>query len=227
MKWDNIFLIVLSIIQLGLGVYIYFRNPRHEINISYSLFILSVLSWIIGIAVFRSTANISTAFIWAKLYYVSATLTAPTFLCFTFVFPYKKILLKLIHKILIILPSIIIIVFLLFTKLLIIKVVSRSWGNEVLLSPNYYLFVIYFLIFIIWSFYNLFNKYKISDGIHRWQLRWLIAGTLTSFVLGIIFDLILPWAGNYQLIWYGPAFSVIWMGFMSYILFKKNVGERR
>ena len=52
------------------------------------------------------------------------------------------------------------------------------------------IFIIYFIILAIVAFVNLFQNYERSDGLHRTQLKKIMAGTAIAIVANIIFSLV-------------------------------------
>jgi len=95
-------------------------------------------------------------------------------------------------------------------------------GNQKFFNgPLFFLFPIYFLFYWIWAVRNLIVKFKMTDGIHIYQLKLLLWGVLISSIIIIIFDIIYPLLGKVVISGLGPEFSIVWLGFTSYIILKK------
>jgi hypothetical protein len=93
-------------------------------------------------------------------------------------------------------------------------------------GPGIHIFNILFVVYWIWAIVNLNQTYKASEGIHRWQLKNFLIGIVISSFFGILLNLIFPWLDIFMydfLSVIGAITSVIWLGFTSYILFKKNI----
>jgi len=222
MDTHSIALLTIGIVEIVLALFILLKNPKKEINISYSLFMAFVALWAFCIAIFRTVDNLDTAYLWSQIDYVAASLIASSFLFFAWVFPYRTKQLKFINYLIVIAPTVIIAIILFTTDILTKELIVRDWGRDVILGDFYSIYSMYFIGYWIWGLINLFNKFKQSDGIHRWQLKWLLWGISFSSALGVTFNLFLPLFGNYQLVMWGPELSVVWLIFTSCVIFKKT-----
>ncbi|MFH0952587.1 MAG: histidine kinase N-terminal 7TM domain-containing protein [Patescibacteria group bacterium] len=210
-------LIIIGIIELFLGFFIFFRYQKQKIPLFYSLFIFGVAIWVIG----NGLAYIGDLDFWARVTYVGATLLAAFFVLFTMVFPYQEKVInrgiKLLLLALVLVFSITIFIDGWFVESF-TDVFGREGNNFGLL---YYPFMIYIPALLAWGILLLVNKFKKSDGIHRWQLKYLLVGVIFSGVFGLNFNLILPALGVSYLGYIGPGSSIIWLGFTTYIILKK------
>ncbi|MFH1598051.1 MAG: histidine kinase N-terminal 7TM domain-containing protein [Patescibacteria group bacterium] len=223
MQIQGTILLVIAGIELILGLYLFFRHPKNHITISYFLFILGVVIWVIsnGLAIFRGGSDI----VWWKMTYVGGALLASSFVYFAMVFPYSK---KQISKCLIsclYLPAIYFTIVLFSTNILVERLIKKeNQISNVTLGPLYHLYVLFVVIFCLWGLYYLFTKFKTSDGIHRWQLKYLLWGIVISSVVAVTSDLVMPFFSENYLInypWVGSGFSIVWLFFTSYVVFKK------
>ena len=98
----------------------------------------------------------------------------------------------------------------------------RDWGYDVQFGHFWYwIYSIYILFFFIWAYYNIWKSYLISSGFNRLQLKFILIGLLLAGVFGIVFDLLLPYFGNWKLNWLGPYFSILVLFSTSYLIFYK------
>ena len=222
METHAFILIGIVILEFVLGFYILFRNPKSDINISYSLFIFSIALWGLFNAVFILINDLNEAFIWGKMTYLMAGLIITNFLYFSWVFPFKRTEFNLPKKLIILLPNVLILIFLLTSKLLVANPIFRHGTNDLTLGPAYNFYVLFFVGYWIWGLINLISKYKTSDGIHRWQLKWLLWGIIVTSIFAMTTNLFLPWFKVTRFGLVGPESSIVWLGFTSYIIFMKR-----
>ena len=71
---------------------------------------------------------------------------------------------------------------------------------------GYAVFVIFLSFIYITTEVFMFQKYRISSGLDKVRLSYLIEGTLIAGTLGIFLNLILPWMGNLSFFKLGPIF---------------------
>jgi len=50
---------------------------------------------------------------------------------------------------------------------------------------------------------------------------------MTSYVLGMFFNLFLPWIGKYEFIWLGPLFSLIMVVSLGYAIIKHGLFNKK
>jgi hypothetical protein len=74
MEAINIFLFILAIATFGLSFFIFWKNKKNALNISFGALVSTGGLWALSIAFFRSADNLKYAFLWNKIIYVSATL---------------------------------------------------------------------------------------------------------------------------------------------------------
>jgi signal transduction histidine kinase len=109
--------------------------------------------------------------------------------------------------------------------ILILDIFNDNFGKNVILDKtNYLIYAIYFVCFVLLSYYNLFRSYIKSVNIEeRSQLIFLIYGTLFGFAFGMFFNLILPYFDNYRYIFLGPLFSLAMVVSIAYSITKHRL----
>jgi signal transduction histidine kinase len=107
-----------------------------------------------------------------------------------------------------------------------------EFGNSVILNPFYYLlYVIYFLSYVATAVALFIQSYLETKQQHqqqlRRQLRSMITGMMVALTFGGFFNLILPLAGNYTLIWAGPPFTILFVVAQFYAIIKQGLFDLR
>jgi hypothetical protein len=100
-----------------------------------------------------------------------------------------------------------------------------AW-RSIIFGPGVHVFNVLYIYYLIWALVNFYKRFKSAEGLHRWQLKYFLIGLVISSVFGLLFDLIFPWLNilmyDVYSVW-GAMATIIWLGFSSYILFKKNI----
>ncbi|MBU0974360.1 hypothetical protein KKD03_01530 [Patescibacteria group bacterium] len=217
MAVENLILIIISVLMAGLSFYVLFRNFRSSINISFFVMGIGVVIWVATNGVFMENQDLFMG----KLTFTGAMLILVGFFYFSVLFPFRDKKIDWLMHALLLIPFILLNIFLYSGDLFIGEVVSR---DTLSFGVLYHVFAIYFLIFWIWIILNFVRKYRASDGLHKWQLKNLFYAISFSSIAGIITNLLMPWILNVQYGgWIGPMFSIFFLGFVSYILFKKDI----
>lgn len=219
----NIGLVVAILLNLFLGVMVFFNGPKRKINIVYSLNIVAIISWLTAMFFYRSSPPAFNV-LWCTMLYVAPTLIASSFLYFTYIFPSQKDK-SLAIKCLIIFGINLFIIVMVLKPGFIIKEVNIRVGLEkqIIFTWNYIFYFIYTLSFFSFGFYRLFNKYRKSVGIERLQIIHLSIGYAIATNLAFVTNLLMPWMGYFWLNWLGQIFTVIMVAFTSYAITRYNL----
>ncbi|MFA5070530.1 MAG: histidine kinase N-terminal 7TM domain-containing protein [Patescibacteria group bacterium] len=223
--WGNFILIPIAILELILGLYILSRRPRSAVSVSFAIFCFSVALWVFsnGFGYVLESPDSFKVF-WWYLTFPSASLIASVFLYFSWVFPYKSKEIRLREYLAVIIPTVVFSLVIAFSDIFIKGIDFNLNPPPFIFGPFYHVFAIYFLFFWIGALINLIIKYKKSDGIHRWQLKYLLIGVFLSSIFGMGTNLLLPYFFHLKTLSYdfiGPGSSIIWLGMVSYIIWKK------
>lgn len=222
--WGNFILIPIAVLEFILGLYMILRKPRGAVSVSFAIFCFAVALWVFSNGFGYVYDREVIQWFWWNMTFPAACVIAAAFLYFSWVFPYKSREIKIKEYLLISLPTIIFTVLILFTDTFIKDIDYSTENVRFIFGPLSHFFTAYFLLFWFGSFINLYLKYKKSDGIHRWQLKYLLVGVALSSIFGMLTNLILPYFSGFKVQTYdfiGPGSSIIWLGMVSYIIWKK------
>jgi len=215
MEIQIIILIIESILLLLLAFYVLFRNQKQAINISFFVMVFGAAVWVGANGIFEEIQSSTLG----KIIFSGAILIAVGFIYFAFLFPFKNRLMKWFIHLIILVPAVTLNILLYSSNLFVGDLASYYYLDR---GPFYHVFAIYFLLLWVWGIYNLVVKYKRSDGIHRWQIKNTFYALSVSLFAGVTTNLFLPWWFNIQNYgWVGPMFSIVYFGFLSYILVRK------
>lgn len=220
----NYLLGIIFILNLILASLIFFHNRKSLINIFYSLAVGSTGLWVLSMVLFRLTADPFYEFIWTRSLYIAGSFIAISFLFFSFVFPADKIGISKNKKYLIILFNLLSLVIILQPSF-IREILPKEAGIRPLKFNNilYVFYAAYMVGFFVWGFRNLMEKYKIYRGAVKTQIGYMFWGSLSSVFFGLLFDIILPFSGDFRFYWLGPVLTIIMFGIIAYAIVKHQV----
>jgi signal transduction histidine kinase len=221
-------LLLVGVLNASVALIVLSRNARKALNIVFALVAVAVALWVGGIAAFLHTSVASTALDWAKLYYIAPLIIVLSSVIFADVFPSggrikrSKLVIALIGFSALVIPIA------LSSNFLFSDLIYHSWGKEIILNKWPYVFYsLYLGAAFLFTLIPLYKKTKHERGVYRAQVTVFFYGYLTSCVLGVFFNLILPGFGNYQLIWIGPSTSTIYVVATAYGIVRHKLFDVR
>src|SRR3989338_1467376 len=215
-------LFIVASVNCLLSLFVLF-GKRDKINIIYSIFVLFASFWAIGLAYFIMETDLSRSLYIANLYYIAAAGIPAFFLFFSTFFLNPNQNINKLHQFIIVLPLLLLSVTLIFDKNFILKeVFDTSWGKDVVINIiNYIIYSVYFILFVILAYFRLISTLLTTkNSEEKSQLKFILWGTLIGFIFGMIFDLFLPFFGDYKHIYIGPIFSFTMVAAIAYSITK-------
>lgn len=222
MDFKNLFLIIIASLNFLLGFYILSKNWRSQLRLIFFIFTIFTAFWTICLAMSNIlTFSLNQSLLWSRLSYIASIWIAGLFSVFGYYFPldlrrsWRFFIIKLW-------PVIIFTVWLLiFPNTIIEGMLIKIWGYDAIYNLiGYVIFSFLFLFYMALGFYFMVKRYITSDGIIKINLKLILIGTGIASIFGIIFDLILPFGGYWQLNWLGPYFSLVMIVFIARIIFR-------
>jgi len=218
--------IIIILLTLFLGLFVYKRNPKNLINIYFLFFCFSAVLWIIALLFSDFFKDINQALFWGRFSIIGAALLPYSFLLFVHVFPNIKEDFKLSKKIIFFIPVLFII--LLFpTKYNIEKVVIHNWGSEAVIGSLYYFLLIYFVVYLFSAFRRLYKNFKKSTGLLRLQLIYIFLGLGIGFSIGVFTNLLSFYIGLPQSSIFGPISALVMVIFIAYAIVRYRLMDVR
>lgn len=229
MSKQSILLFLISLPNVALGAVILYSSRKVIANRYFAGFALSVGLWSLGLGGFLISNDLAFAYKLAQFYYIAASFIAPCFFAFALFSGMRSGSgASYLRKIGYILPVTVMSLVLVFIPSLVLETVElREWGKEVILNKlGYFVFTLYFTSYVIGGFNMIVKKIR-HDGGRRGVDWYLLAGLVVAFFMGMVFNLILPFAGNYRHIWAGPLFTFAYVAMVSYSIVKKGLFDIR
>ncbi len=212
-------LAIVILLNFILGIIILSRGLRNKINVLFGLMSLSVALWSVGILGFYQIAFPTLPSGWIIVTHTSALFISLIFLYFTLYFP-ESIIENKIIVMLLSLPFIIIMYYLLFTKEIIGMVVAPMYQ----INFGYVFYTLCILVYFFLSYVALFIQYKKTiDTIQKAQIKYIAIGSIVSYMLANIMDLILPFFGVFNFTWLGPVCTLLLVGSIAYAILRHHL----
>jgi signal transduction histidine kinase len=228
MHLQGYLLLAIAIPNIVLGSFILLRNSRDLTNVFFGAFILTAALWSLGLSQFIFTNKTGAAIAWAEEYYLAAACIPVLFLAFAISFTGNIKRLKTWQFLLIaaMLGGALLLV--LTPNMLIEGIQRHDWGKEVILNKKGYLiYTLYFVLIVAAGFIVLLRALKSSRGIFRTYLKFLTIGLAIAYALGMTFNLFFPVWGNYEYIWVGPLFTLVYISTVSYAIVRHRLFDIR
>lgn len=187
-------------ILLVLGIIIYFKNSRNPLNITFSIYSLSIAWWSLFSIFMLNSKTEGAATFWDKVCLMGVVFIPATFIHFTITFlksaENNKKIIQLCYGLSIFFFA------LNFTPYF-IKETGSVYKLEYFTvpGPGYLVFIVYYSLAVIFGLFLLFRKFKHTrDGIYRQQLLYLFWGTLLGYSGGSL---------NYNLVFQFPPYELV------------------
>ncbi|MBI1971574.1 MAG: hypothetical protein HYS52_01890 [Candidatus Wildermuthbacteria bacterium] len=203
MLFFSISALVNAITSISLGIFVYFQNPKKELNRYFGLFAISVALWSTGYFAWQNARDVETAIILIRIL-MSGAILIPVFY-----FHFVITLVGLTQKLRIILVVGYLFIFLFvpvtfFTDLLIRGVAWKLWF-PFWPQPGvlFHMFLSVFLAYAAYSWYVLIGAIRnAKEPTSKNQLLYVFWGTLIGFLGGstnyfLWYDIPIPPIGNF------------------------------
>ncbi len=203
-----------------IGTIILLRGLKDKIKILFGFLSISIALWCFGILGFYLVdlpSNFSSG--WIVLTHFSAALLALIFLYFTFYFPFSLIRSRFI-KLLPLIPFLIIVYFLFFTKSIIGNVIDIKYE----IGLGYVFYSLYIIFYFFLGYLSLLIQYKkTTNFIQKKRIVYVFWGAVLSSTFATITDLIFPFVNIFNYTWLGPVFTIFLIGAIAYAILRHHL----
>ena len=220
----NLLLIITLILNSVQGRLILFASHQNRTSRLYIFSVVSILAWTWSMIFFRLSSQEDILF-WTKILYVTASLIASNFLCFTYLFPNNDRGLSSRKTILLFGVNIVLIGLTFFSNLIIKSAeVNRTGENHIEFGSLYIFYTAYILVYFLYSFYRLYIRYKTSGNtLEKSQSLYLFIGYSISGNISFLTNLLLPWFHYFTLNWLGQISTILMVLCATFAIFKHHL----
>ncbi len=172
--------LIATLLSLSLALFVYLKNRKSTVNITFALMNLSIAIWAFGFAMAIVAPSKNWGFFWIRVLNVGCILIPMFFL--HFVFSFLKIKKKEAIKLIIAYTITIFIIILSFTSLFTLDIRPKLSFNYYLVPGSlYFLYVLMLGFYISYGLYKLFKELKKTVGFYRNQIKYLIFACIIGF----------------------------------------------
>jgi hypothetical protein len=208
---SGLLLLITSLLNLFMGGVVWFRKGIKSKMFLYFV-ILTFFNFVWGIALFFTliSPQVYLAEFWYRTCYLGALGIAPALLYFAIHFPFQSQKISRVYNI-VIGFFFTVLFFLIYSKWHITSFVKINDTSEIIVNyykPVYFLYSIYFIVLVVYAMKILYDKFRASEGIIRYQIIVLLITILVGLIFGFYFDLLLIYFHDFTYVWLGPLFTL-------------------
>ncbi|MBF1023978.1 MAG: hypothetical protein HXK97_01975 [Candidatus Nanogingivalaceae bacterium] len=203
-------LIIAGVMSLVFGLMVVAHQPRQPATRFFFVLTVGIALWALGIAAFLATNALATALIYLRIYYIGAALIAVAMISVAAHIGSRRTM-KWLPVTAWVLFSIVAAVIVVRVDWLIAQVVVDE--HTVVIHPiGYFVYMAYFILLFLAALIILaYQARRRSALLVRSQLRLISHAYGIAGGVGMVFNLLLPAVGRYDLIWAGPLSTFIFI----------------
>lgn len=216
----GIVLFVIALAEVGIGLKLLFGYQRTPLILFYGLFAFASALYVGANGL--GYGGYIPYWIGDRLGWCGGAFATIFFLPFAYSYPtplrtLRELLPLVVWPILVFIPAI------LFTNLIVRAPVSTVFGDgyRTATGDYFWFFLVFYIVYWIWSLIVLGRRMTASDGIQRHNVRLIFTGVILSLLAATIFDVVIPIFYASQLGFVGSLMTSAWLGVTSYILVRK------
>ena len=214
-------LLLISALNLVLGLLIFFKDRKKSINKIFLIFALGLSIWSYGMMKYASNPfDQSSVLLWSKILYSAGSIVATSLFAFSLSYTNR---LKTVYSIFLVIISASVIVSIFLYNNIIIGVEDLPHNRMLVHGGAYWFYFAHFFIFVFSATIILGLEYFKSKGKRRSQLGLITLGFLIPGLLSSIVNMVLPSQGDFRIAWTGPIFLLIMLGFIGYAITKHEL----
>jgi signal transduction histidine kinase len=229
MKFDamSIFVLLILIINVILGLFVYLRSPRNKINILFSLMVLSIFGWLGANFLVDVTSDINFALFLTRVTNFFATWSVSFFALFTIATAAQNNQRVKKNRALIYVSASLVSA-LSLTNLVISGVYLENGVFAIEDGPLLYLQILYYLILVLTSVGLLIMKFVRSGGVEKEQSRYMLIGFSATLIGAVFFSILIPVIFQiYSTFKITPFTTLFFVGFTTYAIIKHRLMDIR
>ncbi|QJU07727.1 hypothetical protein FBF29_03400 [Candidatus Saccharibacteria bacterium oral taxon 488] len=203
-------LIIAGVMSLVFGLMVVAHQPRQPATRFFFVLTVGIALWALGIAAFLATNVLAAALMYLRIYYIGAALIAVAMISVAAHIGSRRTM-KWLPATAWVLFSIVAAVIVVRVDWLIAQVVVDE--HTVVIHPiGYFIYMAYFILLFLAALVILaYQARRRSALLVRSQLRLISHAYGIAGGVGMVFNLLLPAVGRYDLIWAGPLSTFIFI----------------
>ena len=208
--FNNSLLLATALLNLLMALVVLLKKgSKNKMYLYFVLLTLCNFIWCMTLLFAIIINQVNLAEFWYRSCYAAALGIGVSLLYFSVYFPFKSKQMSNGQHFLIFIPFITLF-FLIYSKWHITDFVKINNGQEMMVSyfkPVYIFYSLFFIILVVSAIKILYDKFKASEGIIRYQIIILLMTILIGLIFGSYFDLLLIYFQDFTYVWLGPIFT--------------------
>lgn len=185
--------LVVGGINLGLCIYILYKNPRGSLTRRFTLLMIPLIIWPVGEYFLRTVSNPELASVFARICWAVVAFIPATFLNFTHTFPKATPPMKDQYWIVpLLLVAFIFSSFIIQTDYIISGVTSRYWGFTGMRGPGFGIFAVYLCLVLIYCIVIILRKIRKLNHPEAISAKYIGIGISIPVGVSLLTQIILP-----------------------------------
>lgn len=209
--------------------FVVFRHARNHISgIIFLALQVASAAWAWGIASFMNSESLVASQVFVNSYYLFALAIASGVLAFSIVDARGRA--GVLTLFLCYLPVVAALVAFIYNPSVLVQVVGVSGSLTERVSIHAVPYAVYSVVFVLCYGLALsifINNLEKTSGIARRSRLVIIGGIITTSIFGLLFNLILPSFGEYDLIGIGPLLTIVFSVSVAYSILKYSMFDLR
>lgn len=221
----NIIILIVGLLNVILGFVVLAKNQRNHSNIWFFIMCLFGGGWGVMKAVQLTVLDVAMHDLWIARIMMFCGIVAPAaYFMLAYHFPYK---LKTFSKEKMFLIFIAPVVMVILTLAAIFtytenSIVAGSLHREIIFG-EFLIFAIYFFVYIFFGLNILLKKYKLSEGLNKNQIGYLMMATISTFIFVGFCSVILMLFNIFTYDGLGALFLLIHFLIVGYLIFIRGI----
>lgn len=215
----------IPLLETALGFFVLLKKPKSLIHQCFFLICVSVGIWSFAIGLLITPGEILSSEmyeVFGRSMYFMGFVVSSSMLLFAWTFPTQVRKTSAWQIAWLTLP-ILVLAFVFFWTDWIIQGIHPRADTVAQIEYNFIgnlVFSLVFLLNIFWAIAIFTNKYRKSRGVTKKQIAYVGFGFFVTLLFSALFDVILPLFGNLDLVFISPAFSAVFLGFVSFSILR-------
>lgn len=177
---NSMILLFTLAVNIGLSIFIYFKDRKNIVNISFAALLFSTALWTLSLLLFLHARSPQEALWIRRLTPIGSGFVIGFLAYFSLVFPRAEKIPSTLQKALIVLPPAIFSVASIFTNLMIKGILFTKgqplYFGQPIFGGLYRIYSVYILGFFILAVFNLMRRYLKSEGREKLQIWYVMFG---------------------------------------------------
>jgi len=222
---SSLYLLLIGILNLAIGIYVFYRSPRNPLNRSFTFLAVTLTGWTLALAIGRLYPDVYVQAL--RVAFAAGTLVPVGIVIFVERFPVPQEP-RSLSGLWLIGPAASLLVFLSFSDLVVNGNTLQPHGMQATYGPLHPAYAVYLLLCFAYVAKVLATKYRMARGLARVQVRYVFFAFVIPGLLATTSNAIVPFVfktSAYSR--YGPVLTLLLLGLVSHAIIRHRLMDIR